>query len=76
MSEQITLEVKAAAHEIIYEAMMSSIAALNAALAIYEITIDQSALEAIDCIGQSLRAMNKAALYVYRMPVVEDTKES
>jgi hypothetical protein len=64
----ITREMKTAAHEIIYEAMVSTQSAFNASLVILEITHDDHAFDAADEAAEALSHLARAARRIYKMP--------
>ena len=68
MTEKINTDVKQMAQEIIVEAMLHTQAALNSALAILEITVDDLAFEASDSIAQAQRHLMRAAHFMGKVP--------
>lgn len=68
---RVPYEVKVAMHDILYEAMLTTHASLNAAFAIMDITYDEHAFEAADETAQALRHLSRAARHIYLMPASE-----
>jgi hypothetical protein len=72
-SMRMSREVKVAAYEIIYEAMICTQAAFNASLAILEMTHDDIAFDAADESAEALNHLARAARRIYKMPVAENS---
>ena len=72
VDREISLDMKIAAHEIVFDAMIHTQGALNASLAILEITMGDSAFAAADEVAQALRHLSRASRSIYKMPASEE----
>ena len=69
---QISNDVRSVAYDILVESMIHVQAALNASMAILDLTMSDHAFAVTDELSQAQRHLLRGVHFMYKMPVVDD----